>query len=319
LGTIHRRRDFLVLAGAAASAVLVPAGGGNHTRATAAATRAVVTPTRLFWTRFEPSTALGPYPGGSGYQDITGQDSATGYAWPPRVNGGLGHLQLIDLDRTVPDSIVAMRRHDGTTGPVLHQVITTPPGSGNCQNPYVVEPGSDAIDLYVRYWLYLPADLPARMTAAPEGGWRLVYEFKTRDRYGRDDYRFGAMIRRGGDHLYWYIGADLGSYRKLSGDKEVWVVENHTVPVPLGRWFKFECYWHRSRGPDARFWVAVDRTTISDHYCDGKDGAQTGSYGVYGGRIDRIMCFQMYGNDRPQEQWVDDFVIYDGVPGDAVR
>jgi chitodextrinase len=85
------------------------------------------------------------------------------------------------------------------------------------------------------------------------------------------------------------------------------VVLNRTVPVPVGGWFKFEFFLHRSNGADGRVWVAVNGNVIADHY-----GPNMGAWNL---PINRIMTPILYtGSRMPVYQWIDDLEIWDGFP-----
>ena len=89
-----------------------------------------------------------------------------------------------------------------------------------------------------------------------------------------------------------------------------WDVYNTTVPVPVGEWFKFEVFWHRSSGSDGRVWMAVNGQVIVDHYGS--------NMGVNNASINRIMMPNLYSSTSyPIYQWVDDVQIWDGFPSDA--
>ena len=89
--------------------------------------------------------------------------------------------------------------------------------------------------------------------------------------------------------------------------KEFWRVSTRNVPVPVGKWFKFEVFWHRSKGSDGRFWAAVNGQKIVDKFGP--------NYGVNSNPIDRIMFLQLYsGASYPLEQWTDDVQIWSSFP-----
>ena len=89
--------------------------------------------------------------------------------------------------------------------------------------------------------------------------------------------------------------------------KTYWSESNNTVPVPVGKWFKFEVFWHRSSGPDGRYWVAVNGKTIADHY-----GPNIGDYKL---PVTRLMVTNAYtGGYGPVERHLTDLHIWNGFP-----
>jgi len=91
-------------------------------------------------------------------------------------------------------------------------------------------------------------------------------------------------------------------------------VDDTALPVPIGRWFKLEVFWHRCSGDDGRDWTAVNGQVICNHL-----GPNTG---VDNDPINRIFVSGIYGGGPyPMHQWIDDLQISDGfptaVPGDA--
>ena len=84
-------------------------------------------------------------------------------------------------------------------------------------------------------------------------------------------------------------------------------VENRSVPVPAGEWFKFEILWRRSAGDDGLVWVAIDGQTIARH-----EGPNLGAWEM---PVNRIMAPLLYsGSSMPIYQWVDDLEVWSGMP-----
>jgi hypothetical protein len=276
----------------------------------------------LFSSGFEGSTALSA-PGdcyGTGcWQNIVGMDSITGFYWPPNVwGGGKTRFQLLadasvdatTIDHYMINRIQTVTGHDGKPTRALFSQIkrsgccgTRSQGDRPTQNPLMLQPIGETSDLYIRYWLKFQPDLP-QMLVPPN--WRVVFEFKT-----AGDYRVIASV------VTWGIGAPLSWH--IIGDNEAngglkyqrfWEAYNTTVPIPIGQWFKFEVFWHRSSGSDGRVWMAVNGRGIVDHYGP--------NMGVNKAPIDRIMMPNLYsGSAYPIYQWIDDLQIWDGFPPDA--
>ena len=300
-------------------------GPGQNTHATVASPG----PAKLlFSSGFEGSTTLSS-PGdcyGTGcWQNITGLDASTGFDWPPKIwGGGRIRLQLIadaSVDATtvgdyIFNEIQTVTGHNGKPTRALYQRMsrsgccgTNSQGGRPAQNAFTLQPVGETSDLYVSYWLKYQPDL-AQSLKPPN--WRVVFEWKT-----RSDYRviasvvtWGLDANRVNVPLSWEIIGDNAA--QSLPYKRFWDEYNTTVPVPVGEWFKFEAFWHRTSGNDGRVWMAVNGRPIVDH--------RGPNIGVYKAPIDRIMMPNLYsGGAYPIYQWVDDVQIWDGFPPDAAH
>lgn len=270
------------------------------------------TPRLLFKSGFEGSLLLGePYDcETSCWQDIKGSDSATGYSWPPEIWQGGAKLQLLADTPVTPDTVSTyvlneLQRAAGPHGrptSVLYSEIRKHGGSST-QTPVLLTPSTTALqgDLYVSQWIKLQPDLLERL--GPNSWW-VLFEWKTNAQQRLITYVYTDSLNK----PYWYLKTDDHSGGVA---KEFWKVANRTAPVPIGEWFKFEIFWHRSSQRDGRAWQAINGQIVFDHFgplLGGKDP------------IDRIMLTQVYaGGSLPLYQWVDDIEIWDGFPcGDGV-
>ncbi len=266
----------------------------------------------------------------SAWQPLTGTDKETGYSWPVEALGSdLSAIQLITADPITPATIGnyisnQIRTVTGPKGTAVNELfqnvkIKPPVGTGVAQAPLMIKRPSalgDVKDLYITYWFKHPADFLNKLdSTVPAGNWRVQFEFKTGGYNGNNsegDYRIVMNIVKGKDgKLFWNTGADNIANGPLS-PVEYWSVENHVAPVPVGKWFKFEVYWHRSGGSDGRFWAAVDGQQIVDHH-----GPNMGDYNL---PITRIMVNNAYsGGYAPVESHSTGLEIWDGFPcGDGV-
>jgi hypothetical protein len=272
----------------------------------------------LFWSGFENGVSIGAprgcYSAGC-LQDLLGKDSVTGSTWPPQLSGGTSMFQLrsgvssttSNISNYIVNSIVTMPGHTGAATRV-HQALMKQTGctgtrsqaSSTCaaQDPYLVRPGGEPGDLYISYWRKLDPALLQKLVAS----WHVVFEWKT-----TGDYRVIAQIvNYGGATPWWQIRADNDANGGLA-KQEFWRVDNNAVKVPIGQWFKFEVFWHRSKGADGRVWMAVNGQQLVD-----KRGP---NMGVHNNPIDRIMFMQLYsGASYPLQQWTDDVQIWRGFP-----
>ena len=244
------------------------------------------------------------------WQDIEGSDPATGYTWAPQIWQGGGRFQLLADTLVTPETVgtyvfneiqrVAGPRNQQTSA--LYSEIRER-GGGATQIPYLLMPSTTAAqaDLYVSYWIKLQPDLLARLGP---NSWRALFEWKTTEQHRFITYIYTDRLNKPD----WFLKTD-----DLSGGaaKTLWGSANRTVRVPIGDWFKFEVFWHRSAQDDGRAWQAVNGQVVFDHF-----GPMLGGNDP----IERIMLTQVYaGGTPPKYQWVDDIAIWDGFPcGDGV-
>jgi hypothetical protein len=218
-----------------------------------------------------------------------------------------------------------------------------PIGGGSLQNTFQIFPTSATQgDLYVAYRLRFQPGMIANMTGLNTsyggiygngGTWRSFFELKTgalatAGEFPGDngDYRFAAYVVTGcpatliaanvapcnvpnpNPAPFWYFAGDNvagGGYPLTNG----WYAANTAVAIPDdGSWNWVQVFVRRSApGVTGRFWLAINGTTLVDHY-----GPNTGSAGL---PINRIMPLVLYTGGRlPAYQWVDDIEIWNGMP-----
>jgi hypothetical protein len=261
----------------------------------------------------------------SAWQPLTGTDEETGYRWPVAALGSdLSAVQLITADSikpaTIGDHIINEIRlvtgPKGTPVNALFQAVKVKPrvGLGVAQAPLIIKRPwtlGDVNNLYITYWFKYPADFPDKLDSTiSAGNWRTQFEFKTggyKNNNSEGDYRLVINILKGADKaLYWRSSGD--NQANIPWSKiEYWAVENHDVAVPVGKWFRFEVYWHRSGGSDGRIWAAVDGKPILDY--------KNPNMGDYNLPITRIMVNNSYsGGHPPVESLTTGLEIWDGFP-----
>ncbi|MBV6448256.1 hypothetical protein [Nitrosomonas sp.] len=261
----------------------------------------------------------------SAWQPLTGTDSETGYSWPVAALGSdLSAVQLITVDPITPDTIGnyitnVIRSITGPKGTAVNELfqnvkIKAPVGTGGSQAPLMIKRPSalgDVNDLYITYWFKYPTDFPSKLdNTVSAGNWRAQFEFKTGGYNSNNsvgDYRLVINILKGADGaLYWRTSGDNQANAPWPRI-EYWAEENHAVSVPVGKWFKFEVYWHRSSGSDGRIWAAVDGQEIVDYY-----GPNMGDYNL---PITRIFVNNAYsGGYATVESHSTGLEIWDGFP-----
>jgi hypothetical protein len=151
-------------------------------------------------------------------------------------------------------------------------------------------------DLYVSYWIKLQPDFLEKL--GPNNWW-VLFEWKTNAQQRLITYILVDRLTR----PYWHLKTDDLS---AGPARSFWEITNHTAPVPVEQWFKFEFFWHRSSQRDGRAWQAINGQVVFDRFGP-----------LLGGNdpIDRIMLTQVYaGGSLPLYQWVDDIEIWDGFP-----
>jgi hypothetical protein len=259
----------------------------------------------LFKSGFEDGVTLGkPYNDGGGtwYQKLQGSD-ISGYSWPINIWSATGAFQVLvdsslNSEEYIQNSIITMEGHNGNPTKVMHSKILKA-DKGWTQDPYIIEDAIENGDLYVKYWMKFPDNLPELLgDGTNDDGWCTFFEWKT-----AGDYRIAAYVYIEQDKKpYWYAHGDNVAKDNFGPYKEFWFEENKRIPVPENKWFLCEFFWHRSTKNDGRFWWAVNKNVIVDHYGPNKLEKN----------INRIMLFTVYAGKYPFEQWVDDIEIRDG-------
>ncbi|HZN86001.1 MAG TPA: hypothetical protein VFB53_04355 [Burkholderiales bacterium] len=294
--------------------------------------------TLLFSSGFEQGTALRPIDQGDCwatgcFQRFEGSDATTGFAWPPAIWGG-GALLFLLADAPVDaatigdyfsQQIVTATGRRGSPTRVLYS-LTTQSGccgadgqlGGATAANLLLAPLREEGDLYVSYWLKLqPEAVPVRerggLDPQDPQHWRFVFSWKTGSAVGIDDGDYRVILniaswnRPGAPHPgrpYWEVRGDNAAGADPNY-VEFWRVENRGVPVPLGEWFKFEAFWHRSTGDDGRIWMAVNGQVIADRAGPNRIARD----------INRIALSGVYsGEPYPLYQWLDDLQIWSGFP-----
>jgi hypothetical protein len=213
----------------------------------------------LFASGFEGSVmALAPtdFFGTGAWQDVVGADGVSGFTWPPNIWGGTrSRFQLLANAAVDPSTIgnwfqngvdSSQIGHKGTLTRSLYSAIKQ--GVSITQDPLILLPTAEGGDLYISYWVKFQADLLARMT--PQN-WRSLFEWKT-----NGDYRTQVQVASWDDGcggtkpngpMFWHVQADNNANGGLPY-QEFWRVQDCSIPVPAGQWFKFEVFWHRSAG-----------------------------------------------------------------------
>ena len=260
------------------------------------------------------------------WQNITGVDPSTGFAWPPNIwGGGRTRFQMLadasvdakTIGNYMVNQIQTVTGHDGNPTRALYSEIkksgccgTQPQGGRPTQNPFMIQPVGETSDLYIRYWIKLQPDLLQLMNP-PNPNWRVLFEWKTGTLGDDGDYRvLVELVTWGpGGPLSWYIVGDNVASR--SQTRQIyWEKYTTTTTQTLRDWMKFEAFWHRSRGNDGRVWMAINGRVIVNRYGP--------NMGINNAPINRIMVSLLYSSSAyPIYQWVDDVQIWDGFPPDA--
>lgn len=283
------------------------------------------TGTLLFSSGFEQNVTLRPIDQADCWsngcrQYIDGIDTTTGSSWPPNIWGGGGFSFLLadaPVDATTIrdylfNQILTVTGHGGLPTRVLYRQNTQsgccggdPQGGGATSNALMLTPAFEGGDLYISHWVKYQPDLDRQLD--PQN-WRTLFSWKTGGTGGANDGDYRAIV----NIVSW--GQPGIPYWDIRGDNaagadpnyiEYWRVENRTVPVPVGEWFKFEVFWHRSIGIDGRIWMAVNGQVIADHSGPNRIARD----------INRIYLSSNYGGGPyPLYVWLDDLQIWNGFP-----
>lgn len=270
--------------------------------------------TLLFKSGFESATALSAlsdYFTSGAWQNITGTDAVSGFAWPGTVWGGQIRFQmnvgtpitLANIPNYMHNELQTVTGHGGGSTKVLYQELTIRGASGT-QDTFMLQPTNESGDLYVSYWMKFQSDLASKMNPPT---WRMVFEWKT-----GGDYRFKVEvvsytgIPKPNGEIFWASQADNNANGGLPY-QAFWTIYDTSIAVPIDTWFKFETFLHRANDSTGRIWAAVDGHVICDQFGD--------NIGVNSASVDRIMFPNCYtDHPYPAYQWVDDLEIWDGFP-----
>jgi len=265
----------------------------------------------LFSSGFEGTTALEApancFTTGC-WQNVVGTDSITGFSWPPNIGvaSSLKFQMLVGTSVTastvgnyITNQIQTVTGPRGTSTRAMYSAIKKK-GEGYCctQDTFVLQPSSEPSELYISYWMKYQPDLVQSLNSQ----WRMLFEWKT-----AGDYRVTARVAGyGGATPYWIVIGDNEANGGLPYER-YWEIQNKTVPVPIGEWFKFEIYWRRSSGSDGRVWLAINGNVIADR--------RGPNIGVNNKPINRIMMPNLYtGGIYPAYHWIDDIEIWSSFP-----
>ncbi len=253
----------------------------------------------LFSSGFEGVTLSSP---NNGYRYIQGNDSNTGFSWPPKILGSTGTEQEPSGIHIINDggqSIISNKLEsvvgpNGTQTTALHQGIDGTVGV--TQTPYQINNISENPDeLYITYWMKID-----NTSLIGSYKWRALWEYKT------DNYDLGTGFRM---IAFIYTDNNGRAYWNFQGDRNpsnpVWEKSNFDIPVPRDEWFKVEYYFKWDEGSDGKAFMKVNGQLVGEHYgattADSKD-------------LSFIILTQVYGDTSPMHQWVDDIEIWDGIP-----
>ena len=273
-------------------------------------------PTLLFASNFQGDVQFtAPYGCGSTscLQDIAGTDPSTGFDFTGLsiFNGGYrGHL-ITGESGTNAGNIGEY--HDNqvltTTGPHGNQTRaarfrTLQNTRGDNQNVfgYFADQRTHPERLYFKYWLRMEPDLAEKMGP---NGWISFWAWKT----SGGDYRLTSQIWTDSNSVpFWSIQGDNEANANRPYER-YFRVQNRSVPVPQGEWFKVEVFYDRNgRG---RAWQAINGVVVFDYTPpEGQD-----LYGVDNGRIRQGTFLTVRAAvPRTREVWLDEFEIWDNFP-----
>ena len=287
----------------------------------------------LYKTDFGSDVALSPphivSDGRGAIQDLVVTGKANGSLEPtgPWASAKLIFQLIADApitDSTLSDYITnEIQQVTGPSGtPVnavfqnLKQNTAAGPAWGTSQDAFILFRESvaegdktDTGDVYYSYWFKFQPDLHSQVGVTDNDSWRVMSSFKTgglNNTY-EGDYRVSTIISQDSNgKLTWRTGADNVA-NGMPNVEVYWKEPIPDVPVPVGEWFKYEVFWHRSSGGDGRYWTAVNGQVIADH--------RGPNMGVYNLPINRIMLTNNYGGGKvPSQQWLTALEIWDGFP-----
>lgn len=286
----------------------------------------------LFKTNFEAPVALQtPCAVRCGWQEILGNTAISGNTLWGATNFGMQIIPAVPVTSTtinnyVTNEIQQVTGPNGTPTYALFQNLKVNTAAGPTwspsQDPLLIlrdrvgrgTQTTDVDNMYYSMWFKYQPNLVAALGTSGNTGWRVLSEFKTGGEivngsatYG-GDYRIVTVVSKDTStgQLHWHTTADTNANGTVPL-KTFWRSDNTSVPVPVGQWFKYEVFWHRSAGSDGRYWAAVNGQVIVDH-----NGSNMGDKNL---PISRIFLNNNYGGTIGQQyQWTTGLEIWDGFP-----
>jgi len=255
-------------------------------------------------------------------QHLRGADA--GFDWSTAFPARLANFQYLvyDSDAADPNALKSFvdTRIETVTGPhgqptrALYQEVRRR-GSAATQNDFILfEWDPSRTRGYLRYWVKLQPDLD-RIMASP-GHWRLLTEWKETPAspgYPLDfQYRWGFYISNVATPQYSGLAWKLEATRTepgTTGFSTDWTKWNHTLPVPLGKWFQLELEWLNDQR-NGRISVRVDGQIVAEH-----TGPTQRSHAL--GKLYASMVYTGPESTDigPAYQWVDDVELWEAGPG----
>jgi hypothetical protein len=289
-----------------------------------------------------PGDQVGP----DGYvQHLSGTDLVTGFSWPipvhsPKGISGIHVVPCTDSDTQCRDPLARhfenrldlRSQHSGKASLYLHTFGYKE--GGCCAQETLQSSGfvSPLVEVYVRYWMMIPVEAAAQISGT-NNYWRMLTENKS-----IGDHRMELMAvkgacsagdcpvkgdtvlttemmidARGQDSQFKCPYADPVTHAPQSGC-DVYIngpyqymhINNLATRVPIGQWFEVEWYMKRSKGPDGRYFAAVNGKTVGDWAGP--------TYGVNLDEIQDMYWVNLYSNHFPVSELIDDLEIWDAPP-----
>lgn len=296
-------------------------------------------PKLLFKTNFQSDVVIGPHRDlyaskMGGWQDIIGKDNSTGFSFG-KVNNLGAYFTGIQNITTEPVTLETIKDHvqheiKSVVGPNGSQIKSLTltlkkkgpvgavlPGAGHAQAPLLFARDYRLADMktaYVSYWFRFDEGMPARLhPEISSGNWRVLFEFKTGGykNTGNGDFRIQTTVLKNKENkLYWMTKADTNANAQTSEIplKDYWVYRNYDMPVPIGKWFKFEAYWMRyADGTKGRYWNAIDGKVLFD--------IKNKTLGEFSLPVGRLFVINSYsGGEPPVISEIAGLEIWDNFP-----
>ena len=200
--------------------------------------------------------------------------------------------------------IVTVIGHDGKPTRALYSEMSCADSvenceNGNTQNPYEILDIKDGKhDLYIKYWIKLDEE-----SIQGTDTWRTFFEWKTKDYDEGTGFRLISYINMEEDgKMYWRWQGDHDS--EIDPD---WKFDNKEIEVPIKKWFKTEFFWSWNENGNSRALWKINGQVIKDYI---------GPNVLPEKPVDFIMLSQIYSDNNPKHQWVDDIEVWDGYHED---
>lgn len=277
---------------------------------------------------FEKNTEIEVFKNGHFF---TGEDKSSGFSWDDnQLNGRLNFFYLAgdQPEKYVETRIDNVRGHDNKKTRAVYMAVKNDlhgDGFGMVtRNELSYFPDSPLKEGYVSLWMKLQDDLLDKLPKTKRShqldyyqldSWRMLMEIKepnsgvSKKGRGTNNYRMSFFMTRDSltNKMYWLLRGEMPQPVRLID----WEIENKSVEVPIGEWFKMEVYFRKDR-TNGRIWWAINNQEIADYR--GRTEHPDNPMPVKFWSFAKLYQDEKWFEPGPVYQWIDDLEYWTGFP-----